>query len=265
MVQAGKQLEIFDLLNINITAFTGPLDLLLELIRKQKMDIGDISLAEICTPYLEHLELMKEFNMDIAIEFLDIASTLILIKSQALLPKPEKTEEEESLDIEEKLRAKLIEYRRYKLISEYFDRREVLGRDTFSRPDLPDEDVCDETAIQFSDLSIYGLLMAYSQSIRKKEYRKPHTISKEAYPIERKILEFMNTFKSGQVLLFQQLFVRNPSRSDIVISFIAILELAKLAMMKLHQMTAFAPIHCKSADNFEEMVPILANQFKNVS
>ncbi len=257
---------MFDLLKVSLESFEGPLDLLLELIRKRKMDIGDISLAEICTPYLEHLELLQEFDMDIATEFLDIASTLILIKSRTLLPKPERVDEEEGLDTEEQLRAKLIEYQRYRRISEYFGQREILGRDTFSRPDLQESDgLGEDLPLQIQDLSVYGLLKAYGRSVGKEAYRRPHAVSGEAYPIERKIVELMDSFKSGRMLPFHRLFDSRFGRWEVVISFIAILELAKLMMITLHQMTAFGPIHCKPADNFEKMAPILQNRFRNVS
>ena len=152
MNNQGKQLEIFDLLKVNLTAFEGPLDLLLELIRKRKMDIRDISLAEICAPYLGYIEFMEEFDMDVAIEFLDIASTLILIKSKSLLPRPELDDiEDDGLDTEEELRRKLIQYQRYKYISEYFDNRVILGRDTFTRPQILEEDKAD-VVTEYADL-----------------------------------------------------------------------------------------------------------------
>ena len=265
MNHQGKQLEIFDLLKVNLTAFEGPLDLLLELIRKHKMDIRDISLAEICAPYLEYIEFMEEFDMDVAIEFLDIASTLILIKSKSLLPRPELEDiEDDGLDTEEELRRKLIEYQRYKYISEYFDKRDILGRDTFTRPQLLEEDKTD-VITEFADLSVYNLLMAYKRSQRKKSYRKPHTISKPEFPIERKIIEFLPLFKSGQTQLFRHLVAYDADRSEIVVSFMAVLELSKLFLMKLHQMQEFGPIHCKPIENIEEYIPKFENQFKNVS
>ena len=235
-----------------MATFEGPLDLLLQLIRKRKMDIGEIPLAEICSPYLEYLEFMREFDMDIAIEFLDIASTLILIKSRALLPKAEIPKEEESLDTEEQLRFKLIEYQRYRRISEYLGRRTILGRDTFCRPDLSGEDSSDELPVRFVELSVYELLMAYRGSIGKRAYRKPHTVSQEEYPIERKILELAELFATGRPMAFYHLYGSGiVGRSDVVIAFMAILELAKLRMVQLHQREAFGPIHCRPVDNFK--------------
>ena len=265
MAQPHRQLEIFDLLNVNLPTFEGPLDLLLDLIRKQKMDIQEISLSDICSPYLEYLELMEEFDMEIAIDFLDIASTLVLIKSRTLLPKPEMDEEgDEMMDTEEQLRKKLIEYQRYKMISEYFNNRAILGRDTFTRPEAVFAEEAEEPAV-FAELSIYNLLTAYKRSMRKKEYKKPHTISSAEFPIERKIVEFMHIFKSGQMLLFQNLFAHDTKKPEIIISFMAILELAKLFLMKIHQIQEFGAIHCKATADLENHIPKFEAQLKNVS
>lgn len=260
----NQQLEIFDLLNINLPVFEGPLDLLLDLIRKKKMDIRDIPLAEICEPYLEYLELMEEFNMDIAIEFLDIASTLILIKSKTLLPKlEEELEEEEEFDTEEQLRQKLIEYQKFKELAEELNQRELLGRDIFPRPEISEEEEAGELSLE--DLSIYGLLKAYHQILLKQSFQKPHEITKDEFSIERKILELLKIFKSGDMQAFISLCPRNPSRSEVVIAFMAILELAKLLLLQIHQMSEFGPLHCKPSPNIGEYIPRYREQIPNAS
>ncbi|MCG8336302.1 MAG: segregation/condensation protein A [Proteobacteria bacterium] len=260
----NQQLEIFDLLNINLPVFEGPLDLLLDLIRKKKMDIRDIPLAEICEPYLEYLELMEEFNMDIAIEFLDIASTLILIKSKTLLPKlEEELEEEEEFDTEEQLRQKLIEYQKFKELAEELNQRELLGRDVFPRPEISEEEEVGELSLE--DLSVYGLLKAYHQILLKQSFQKPHEITKDEFSIERKILELLKIFKSGDMQAFISLCPRNPSRSEVVIAFMAILELAKLLLLQIHQMSEFGPLHCKPSPNIGEYIPRYREQIPNAS
>lgn len=266
MEKDNHQLEIFDLLNINLPVFEGPLDLLLDLIRKKKMDIQDISLSEICEPYLEYLNLMEEFNMDIAIEFLDIASTLILIKSKSLLPRliEEDTQEEDEFDTEEQLRHKLIEYQKYKSIAEELSRREMMGRDVFPRPEINEEE---EEVAEFptDDLSIYGLLKAYHDTIRKCSYRKPHEVSKEEFSIEQKILELLKIFKTGNMQFFDSLCPHNPTKSEIVITFMAILELAKLLLLQIHQMQEFGPMHCKPSLNIGDYIPRYRDQIPNAS
>ncbi len=261
----NQQLEIFDLLNINLPVFEGPLDLLLDLIRKKKMDIRDIPLAEICEPYLEYLDLMEEFNMDIAIEFLDIASTLILIKSKTLLPRlEEELEEEEEFDTEEQLRQKLIEYQKFKDLADELNQRELLGRDIFPRPEVSEEE--EETGeLSLEDLSIYGLLKAYHQILLKQSFQKPHEITKDEFSIERKILELLKIFKSGDMQAFISLCPRNPTRSEVVIAFMAILELAKLLLLQIHQMSEFGPLHCKPNPNIGDYIPRYREQIPNAS
>jgi segregation and condensation protein A len=262
----NQQLEIFDLLNINLPVFEGPLDLLLDLIRKKKMDIKDIPLAEICEPYLEYLELMEEFNMDIAIEFLDIASTLILIKSKTLLPRveDEPEEEEEEFDTEEQLRQKLIEYQKYKELAEELNQRELLGRDILPRPEMNEEEG-EANELSLEDLSIYGLLKAYHQVLLKQSFQKPHAITKDEFSIERKILELLKVFKSGHMQAFISLCPRNPTRSEIVIAFMAILELAKLLLLQIHQMSEFGPLHCKPSPNVGDYIPRYREQIPSAS
>ncbi len=265
MIEENQQLEIFDLLNVSLPVFEGPLDLLLDLIRKKKMDISEIPLTEICEPYLEYLDLMKEFNMDIAIEFLDIASTLILIKSKTLLPRIEDDgiDDEDDLDTEEKLRQKLIEYQKYKTLAEELNQRDLLGRDLFPRPEIEETNETVEPLIE--DLTVYSLIKAYYDVLRKKSYRKPHEISKEEFPIERKILEIMKILQTGQIQLFPNLCPRNPTKSEIVIGFMAILELAKLFLLQIHQMHEFGPLHCKPSQNITEYIPVYQQQFPTAS
>lgn len=266
MESENQQLEIFDLLNVCLPVFEGPLDLLLDLIRKKKMDIKDIPLAEICEPYLEYIELMEEFNMDIAIEFLDIASTLIFIKSKTLLPgiSEEPDEEEDALDTEEKLRRRLIEYQQFKELATELNEREILGRDLFPRPEIEDEE--EEAAVlSLEDLSVYGLLKAYHQTLVKRSYHKPHAVTQDEYSLDRKILELLKLFKSGQMYEFDKLCPRNPTRSEIIIAFLAILELAKLLLLQIHQMSEFGPVHCKPKPNVGDYIPRYREQIPNAS
>lgn len=264
---ANQQLEIFDLLTVNLPVFEGPLDLLLDLIRKKKMDIKDIPLAEICEPYLEYLELMEEFNMEIAIEFLDIASTLILIKSKTLLPRLAEESEinEDGFDTEAQLRQRLIDYQKFKTLAEQLNQRELLGRDVFPRPELIDEDTTETSEQALEDLSIYGLLKAYHTILLKQSYFKPHAVTQDEFSIERKILELLKIFNSGQILPFLALCPRNPTRSEIVIAFMAILELAKLLLVQIHQMSEFGPLHCKPLPNVGDYIPRFREQIPNAS
>lgn len=240
----NRQLEIFDLLRVNLKVFAGPLDLLLDLIRQKKMDIREISLAEICEPYLEQLELMEAINMDIAIDFLDIASTLILIKSRSLLPKTsEPLEDEENFDTEEQLKQKLIEYQRFQNIAEALNQREIMGREVFCRPETVETNAVDGAEV-FEDLSVYALIKAYRQLMIRKSYQKPHEVISESYTLEEKILELLRLFQSGESRTFHDLCPVRPHKPEIVIAFLAVLELARLFLIRTQQVQEFSILHC---------------------
>ncbi len=252
VVNDNKQLEIFDLLEVNLKIFAGPLDLLLDLIRRKKMDIREVSLAEICEPYLKQLDLMGAFDMDIAIEFLDIASTLILIKSRSLLPRDNAAvEDDEFLGTEEQLKQKLIEYQKFQSIAENLNQRELLGRDMFGRPEVVETEI-ENSFETFDDLSVYTLIKAYRQLIIKKGYKKPHEVISEEYSLEEKILEFLKIFQSGDMFIFPDLCPRHPTKPEIIISFMAILELVRLFLLQIQQVQEFSTLHCSPNSNISD-------------
>ena len=265
MDTANTQLNIDDLLKVHLASFEGPLDLLLDLIRKKKMDIKDISLVEICEPYLKYIDLMEEFDLDIAVEFFDIASTLILIKSRALLPREEELGDgEDEMDTEEMLKQKLIEYQKFKSLAVTLDERELLGRDIFCRAEEKD---IDDKVVEFEleDLSVYSLLLSYNQVMVRKDYQKPHQISKDEFPIERKILELLKTLDPEKNYFFHALIEKERSLSEIVISFMAILEMAKLKALKIQQLTEFGPIHCKPVPGASQYIPLFEGRVQKIS
>ena len=115
------------------------------------------------------------------------------------------------------------------------------------------------------DLSIYGLLKAYHEAMKKRSFLKPHEVSKEEYSIDRKILELLKIFKSGHIQLFVNLCPRNPTKSEIIIAFMAILELGKILLLQIHQMSEFGPIHCKPSPNVGDYIPRYREQIPNAS
>ena len=238
------QLNFMDLLEVRQKAFEGPLALLLELIRKQKLDIYNIQLSEICAPYLDYLQQMEAFDFEVAVEFLDLASTLIWIKSRRLLPRLEEPEEsEEGLDPEEALRRRLILYEVFQGLAEELDHRPLLGREIFARPLLEQESTSPEE-LQF-DLSLYALLQSYRGLAGKKNYKKPHEITHESKSIEEKILELLDLFIPGEGTQFWELVSKEKDKSEVILAFMAILELAKLKALSIQQIEQFSHIHLK--------------------
>lgn len=249
-----KQLSVDDLLQVHLESFEGPLDLLLDLIRKKKMDIQEISLSEICQPYLDYLNLMDEFNMEIAIEFIDIASTLILIKSRTLLP-PNEEEEEEILETEEMLKQKLIEYQRYQEVASFLNEKELLGRDLFPRPanEEAEELLSQEERLLFKDLSIYTLLQAFHNVQKKASYLEPHEVTKEELSLEKRIELVISLLESGTTHTFRSLLSSSFLKEEVVVTFLAILELTKLTLIQIQQVEQFASIHCTAEQNIRSI------------
>ena len=156
-------------LEVKLEVFEGPLDLLLHLIRKKELDIYKVSLASLTSSYLAYLDYMQSINLDFAGEFLEVAATLIWIKSKSLLPKPpvDQEDEEEEEDPEERLRRQLIEYQRYKQAAFMLGQRNLLGRDVFIRPDIDDDEMLDEQDQVYAEVSLYGLMEAFRKVMQR--------------------------------------------------------------------------------------------------
>lgn len=254
--QEESQLEIFQFLKVRQQSYEGPLDLCLDLIRKHKLDIHSISLAEICEPYLKHLEYMEEIDLEIAVEFLDLASTLILLKSKRLLPKEEDLDlSEMDLNPEELLRRKLILYQKFREIAAEFSAMDRLGREFYPRPKNaylePDE--IEETQW---DLSVYQLLRAYKGTLGRKAYVKPHEVSHESKSIEEKVLEILELLEPEKKAIFQEMMKDERHKEEVILAFMGILELAKLKALKIQQVEEFGQIHLLPSDKIKEWIPV---------
>ena len=259
----AEQLDFFNPLHVQLHSFEGPLDLLLELIRKQKVSIEEVPLATICKPYLEFLDLMEELNLDVAGEFLVIASTLILIKSRALLPKPEPLLDEDGTDPEEALRLKLIEYQKFKKVSESLGNRELVGRDVFVRPELIDQEnqsQKEKNLPQTQEVSIYTLIKAYQNVLKKKKKGTSHKIELDEHPIETRMLEILEIGQKTSQFSFHDL-LSTYLITEITITFIALLELVKMNLMQLFQAKEFGTIHCVPIkENLEDAIAFLNSE-----
>jgi segregation and condensation protein A len=160
-------------------------------------------------------------------------------------------EEEDIFDTEEQLRQKLIEYQKFQSIAEGLNQRVLLGRDMFGRPEGVETEM-ENSVESFEDLSIYSLIKAYRQLIIKKGYRKPHEIVSEVYSLEERILAFLKIFQSGEMQAFPDLCPRNPSKPEIIISLMAILELTRLFLVQIQQMKDFDVLHCIPNNNVSD-------------
>jgi len=243
-----------DSLEIKIPLFEGPLDLLLHLIRKKEVSIAEVRLSELTSSYLEYLENLQSINLDLAGEFLEIAATMILIKSRSLLPKSNEDDEElEEDDPEETLRLRLLEYQHYKNAAFELGSLDILGRDIFQRPENV-ELISDakESNPNFEDVSVSALMEAFERVLKRIPKINRYVIEAETIGIEERIEELIGYFKNKQNCLFEELFENEKPHSWLILTFIAILEMVRLRFLTVIQVNQFGSIHCKVHNDFEK-------------
>lgn len=225
---------------IKLQAFEGPLDLLLYLIKKNEVNIYDIPIAVITEQYLMYLEVMRELNLEIVGDYLMIAAELGLIKSRMLLPKPEIEEEEE--DPRAELVRRLLEYQRYKEAAGTLLAFDILERDVFTRI-IQYEDDSDEIN-QPVRTDLWSLIEAFRAIWNRKDFSSISNISLELelITLEHKTTELIIKLKTYKNMLFEELFSENPTRFEIVITFLAVLELIKSGLLIAYQDFSYSPI-----------------------
>jgi len=224
-----------------LEGFEGPLDLLLHLIQKNELDIFNIPIALITEQYLEYLQLMKVLNLDVAGDYLLMASTLLHIKSKMLLPKSYEGEEEEEEDPRAELVRRLLEYQKYKQAAGELEKRPMLGRDVFIRlmPAEPEEDSEEERI----EVNLLEMLEAFRKVLERVKTESVHEVILEHLSVEDKIEEIVAFLeRENRSLSFHRLFPEQASRRVVVITLLAILELVKMKRIRIFQMTPFETI-----------------------
>lgn len=239
-------------LSIKITNFEGPFDLLLHLIKKNEMDIYNIRILEITNQYLDYLKQMKEMDLDITSEFIVIAATLIEIKSKILLPKPKvENEEENEEDAAKELINKIVLYKKFKVAAEFLLERERETGIMFSKkPEIIEEKNYKETTadllknITMLDLyNIYNELMNNYLNKVNPEATIEDKIKMETYKIEDKMDELQNIIKLTPKVHFTNLLKSYKSKTEVIVTFLALLELIKLKNVKVIQEGNFKEIY----------------------
>ena len=234
---------------VKLEVFEGPLDLLLHLIEKNKVDIYDIPIVLITEQYLDYVSKMDTKDMDVMSEFLVMAATLVRIKSKMLLP-VEEEEEEEFEDPRQELVERILEYKMYKYASyELKDRQVDAGRMVFKEPSIPEEiqDFKEEVAIEdlLSDVTL-AKLQGIFNSVMKKQVDKIDpirskygTIRREPVSLEAKIMDVMHYARKHRKFSFRQMLERQADKVEVVVAFLAILELMKIGKILLTQEHTF--------------------------
>jgi len=230
---------------IKLDIFEGPLDLLLYLIKKNEIDIYNIPIALITEQYLHYLNMIKSLNLDLAGEYLVMASTLIHIKSKMLLPVPEGPSDEESEDDPRfELIKQLLEYQTFKEAAADLGERPLLERDVFVRsaPQSAEIEKSNTEEEEFIEVSIFELIEAFHHLVSRIDKKELLEIDLEKMSITDIINDVMERLTREKNLTFDELIGEKTNRRNVIYTFLAILELIKLKMIKAYQTSAFGVI-----------------------
>ncbi len=233
-----------DALEVFLEAFEGPLDLLLYLIKRQNLDVLDIPIAAITRQYMTYIDLMESMRLELAAEYLLMAAMLAEIKSRMLLPRPESLDEED--DPRAELVRRLQEYERFKQAAENLDELPRQERDSFiARAEPPALELTRPKA----EVDLNELLAAFRDILNRAEVNSHHLIQRETLSIREKMANILAAVSAEGFADLTSLFNYAEGRRGIVVTFMAILELLKGAMIDLVQAESFAPIYVKAASS----------------
>ena len=224
-------------IQIKLQSFEGPLDLLVHLIKKNQMNVYDIQISVITKQYLEYLNLLQELNLDLASEFLVMAATLIHIKSKMLLPRPETAagDVEEEEDPRDLLVRRLLEHQKFKAAAELLHDKETLRSAQWGRPDSRIEEIAGEDYEPEFEVDLFTLLSAFKQVIERARERPPVVLPTEEIPIEKRIDQLLERLSETEACGFEDLFDDIAGRADMILTFLALLEMIRLKLIRVFQ------------------------------
>ncbi|MBI1797889.1 MAG: segregation/condensation protein A [Candidatus Eisenbacteria bacterium] len=225
---------------VKLARFEGPLDLLLHLIKRDEVDIYDIPIAHITQQYLAYLELMRQLDLDVAGEFLVMAATLMRIKAKMLLPLPAPGEEEDEGDPREELVQRLVEYRQFKEAAGTLKSREEDRRRLFERGMLPGED--EAGPLPLAPATLFDLLDALNRVMQRLPEQAVYDVQGDVYDVEDKMSLIARTVAEQGSVSFTTLMQACRARVEVIVTFIALLELVKLGQVAVTQAEAFGDI-----------------------
>jgi segregation and condensation protein A len=228
-------------LSVFLEAFEGPLDLLLYLIRKHSLDILDIPMAELTRQYMEYVEMMRASQLELAAEYLLMAALMIEIKSRMLLPRPRREDEPGPEDPRAELVRRLLEYERMKKAAQQLGEVPVAGRD-FSLVEVCIEQAAAE---RLPNVNVVDLSEAWRSILARAKMSRHHRITREQLSVRAHMSRILKTLSSGQFVEFSALFEPELGVPVLVVSFLALLELARESLVDLSQKSAFDPIYVR--------------------
>lgn len=237
-----------DALELILESFAGPMDLLLYLIRRQKFDIVDLPILPITQQYMVYVEMMKDLKLELAADYLVMAAMLTEIKSRLLLPKPA-TEVDDELDPRAELVRRLQEYEAIRLGAEHLDSLPQQGRDYYIGHS--GTDARQWLQQQLPDVALQELAMAFSQALAQAQLLNHHQVQREKLSTRERMSRILDLLQQRQRLRFADLFNAAEGRPGVVVSFLAVLELVKEALIDVVQVDAYSDIHIVSKEHHD--------------
>jgi segregation and condensation protein A len=229
-------------LEVILDAFEGPLDLLLYLIKRQNIDILNIPIAKITHQYMQYIEVMLELQLELAAEYLLMAAMLAEIKSRMLLPRPESQEEDEE-DPRAELVRRLQEYERYRQAAQDIEALPRLERDVFQAS----AGMCERKVVEIlPDVSLRELLLSFHEVLSRADMYAHFHVRREPLSVRQRMSDVLARIQDGGFVEFSTLFTPEEGRMGVVVTFLAILELIREALLDIVQAESFAPIHVKA-------------------
>ncbi len=229
-----------DALELVLDAFQGPLDLLLYLIRRHNLDVLDIPMAELTRQYLAYIELLQQQRLELAAEYLLMAAMLIEIKSRLLLPRPPKTADEEVEDPRAELMRRLQEYEQMKLAAQKLDEMPQAGRD-FEFIEVKVEQKLE----RLPQVALEDLKMAFMQLLERARVHTHHTVRREALSVREQMSHILRSLQGGGFVSFESLFDPDGGLPRLIVTFVAMLELAKEYLLEIQQHETFGNIYVR--------------------
>ncbi|WP_396626907.1 segregation and condensation protein A [Luteitalea sp.] len=235
---------------VTLEVFQGPLDLLLHLIKKHELDIYDIPIALITRQYLDYIGLMEEMQLDVAGDFLVMAATLIHIKSRSLLPRPAPEQEDPEEDPREALVRRLVEHQKFKAAAELLHDKETVRSAQWARPDeriaaLAGEGLDKEPELE---VDLFSLMTAFKAVVDRAKQRPQVYLPMEQMSIEQRIEQLMRRLEGVEAMGFEDLFEDVARRGDLIVTFLAVLEMIRLKVLRVFQSGTGGPIRVYKRD-----------------
>ncbi|MBN2227082.1 MAG: segregation/condensation protein A [candidate division Zixibacteria bacterium] len=243
--------------SVNLEVFHGPLDLLLYLIKKDEIDIYDIPIARITMQYMQYIEMMKILNLELAGEYILMAATLIRIKAKLLLPRDEFDGEEQ--DPRQELVAALLEYKKFKEAGEILREKRLLEERVYVPPTMGG-DFNRKKVILSDSTTLYDMLTAFREVLERVGKDQFYEIEPEEMTVEDRIERVMDVLTSRESVTFQDLFSDIPSKLVAILTFLALLELARMHRISIRQSLPFSELRVYRGEFYDTPLPFLSRE-----